>query len=122
MIRYHPVDFATVDMESGWEHPSGYAKGVTAKILADTLDENRRTGHRTLLQRYAPGVVDMRVLTHDFVEEVLVLEGELLWLDEEGGTVGRLPKHSYVCRPPHVPHGPFGTENGCLVLAVFYYS
>ncbi len=121
MAGHHPIDFATVDMESGWEHPEGYAEGVSAKVLADTLDETRRTGHRTLLQRYAPGVIDMRVLTHDFVEEVLVLDGELLWLDEEGATIGRLPKNSYVCRPPHVPHGPFGTETGCLMIAVFYY-
>lgn len=121
MLGHHPIDFGLVDMESGWEHPAGYAAGVTAKILADTLNETERTGHRTLLQRYAPGVKDMRVLTHDFVEEVLILEGELLWLDEKGATVGRLPKNSYVCRPPHVPHGPFGTEIGCSMIAVFYY-
>lgn len=121
MAGHHPIDFAPVDMDSGWERPPGYATGVTAKVLADTLNETDRTGHRTLLQRYAPGVTDMRVLTHDFVEEVLILDGELLWLDEEGATVGRLPKNSYVCRPPHVPHGPFGTKTGCLMIAVFYY-
>lgn len=121
MATFHPIDFAPVDMESGWHHPTGYAEGVTAKILADTLNEAERTGHRTVLQRYAPGVFDMRVLAHDFVEEVLVLEGEMLWLDDEGVPVARLPKNSYVCRPPHVPHGPFGSETGCLVLALFYY-
>lgn len=121
MPHFHPVDFARLDLEAGWEHPAGYPEGVTAKVLADTLDESRRTGHRALLQRYAPGVKDMRVLGHDFVEEVLILEGELLWLDDAGATVERLPRNSYVCRPPGVPHGPFATETGCLMIAVCYY-
>ena len=118
----HPVDFRTIDMESGWVHPEGYPEGVWAKVLNDTLDETTRTGHRTVLQRYEPGVMDPRVLTHDFVEEVLVLDGDMLWLDADGGVVEALMRNAYVCRPAHVPHGPFGSKTGCLVVAWFYYA
>ena len=109
-------------MESGWVHPEGYPEGVWAKVLNDTLDETTRTGHRTVLQRYEPGVMDPRVLTHDFVEEVLVLDGDMLWLDADGGVVEALMRNAYVCRPAHVPHGPFGSKTGCLVVAWFYYA
>lgn len=121
MTRGRPVDFSTIDMTSGWTRPDGYPEGVEAKVLADTLDERRHTGHRTLLMRYAPGVTDSRVLEHDFVEEVLILDGELHWLDDAGGIVATLPADSYVCRPPHVPHGPFATRTGCRMIAWFYY-
>lgn len=121
MAQSHPVDFHTIDMTSGWEHPEGYPEGVEVKVLADTLDETRKTGHRTVLQRYAPGVSDPRVLVHDFVEEVLILDGELNWLDDHWETEACLTVDSYVCRPPNVPHGPFATDTGCLMIAWFYY-
>ena len=54
----HPVDFRTIDMESGWERPEGYAEGVWAKPLNDTLDETTHTGHRTccsaMIERRGP--------------------------------------------------------------------
>jgi len=121
MAKSLPVDFIEFDMESGWERPAGYPPGVEAKVLSGRLDEAKRTGRCTLLQRYAPGTEDRRVLVHDFVEEVLILDGELLWLDEAGGVARRLPRNSYVCRPPHVPHGPFRSDAGSLMLAIFYY-
>ena len=64
----------------------------------------------------------MRVLSHEFNEEVWIIDGELEWLDADGGIVQRLPKNSYVCRPPHVPHGPFRSQTGCLILVSFYYA
>lgn len=121
MSKCLPVDFVEVDMEEGWERPAGYPAGVEAKVLSGGLDETGRTGRCTILQRYAPGTEDPRVLVHDFVEEVWILDGELLWLDEDGGVAQRLPKNSYVCRPPRVPHGPFRSDTGSLVLAIFYY-
>ncbi|GAI94861.1 unnamed protein product, partial [marine sediment metagenome] len=24
--------------------------------------------------------------------------------------------HTYACRPPHTPHGPFKSNTGCLLL------
>jgi hypothetical protein len=114
-------DFTLIDMEGGWERPAGYPPLVESKTLADTLDETARTGHRTLLMRYHPGAADDRVLTHEQIEEVWMLEGEMLWLGGDGSVVQRIPRHGYVCRPPGVPHGPFRSDRGCLMLAMFYY-
>ena len=115
-------DFTLIDMDSGWERPDGYPPGVESKVLADNLDESARTGHRTLLMRYQPGTADPRVLSHEQIEEVWMLEGEMLWLGDDGSVVQRMPAHSYVCRPPHVPHGPFRSDTGVLMLAMFYYA
>ncbi len=114
-------DFDLVDMESGWETPPGYPPGIESKMLADTLNEGSRTGHRTMLMRYRPGAKDARVLEHETVEEVWILDGELEWLGEGETIVQRVPRHAYVCRPPGVPHGPFRSREGRLLLAMFYY-
>jgi hypothetical protein len=114
-------DFHEIDLTSGWETPPGYPPGVEAKILADSLDRNAKTGHLTMLMRYQPGAKDDRMLEHDLVEEVLFLEGEMEWVREDGSLVQKMRPYSYVCRPAGVPHGPFRSEKGCLILAMFYY-
>ena len=50
------LEFHTVDMHAGWETPSGYPAGIEQKILAGALDEEHKTGNRTRLLRFAPGV------------------------------------------------------------------
>jgi quercetin dioxygenase-like cupin family protein len=72
--------------------------------------------------RYRPGAGVPRVVTHDFVEEVLVLEGEMEWLADDGSLVQRIGRNGYVCRPPGVAHGPFRSEPGCVILEICYYE
>lgn len=56
----------------------------------------------------------MRV--HDYGEEVYLLEGELTDLRlGETFTAGM-----YACRPPGMPHGPWRTAHGVLMLEVRY--
>jgi hypothetical protein len=43
------------------------------------------------------------------------------WLGEGVTVVQRIPRHIYFCRPPAVPHEPFRSAGGCLLLAMFYY-
>ena len=50
-----------------------------------------------------------------------MIEGELLWLDEDGGLVETIGSMSYVCRPPGIPHGPFRTEVGYSAIEFCYY-
>ncbi|MEX2642316.1 MAG: hypothetical protein WD270_02605 [Acetobacterales bacterium] len=115
-------DFAVIDMTEGWETPPGYPAGVKVKVLAGGLDEVAKKGHRTTITRFAPGTVLESVPTHDFVEEVIALEGELLcYAPADGRIVGRVTKHSYVCRQPGVPHGPFRTETGYMSMQFCYY-
>ena len=32
------------------------------------------------------------------------------------------PPNTYACRPPHAPHGPFKSVNGCLLLEMHYFD
>ncbi len=116
----NPPDFRVVEGE-GWSRPEGYPEGVEVKLLAGALNPVARTGRRTTLTRWSPGTHVPRALVHDYVEEVLVIEGELLWLDEDGGLVETIPALSYVCRPAGVPHGPFRTEIGYSAVEFCYY-
>ena len=113
-------DFRPVG-EDGWTRPEGYPDGVEVKVLAGALDPATQTGRRTTMTRWRPGTHVPRTLVHDYVEEVLVVEGELLWLDKDGGVVERIAAPSYVCRPPGVPHGPFRTEVGYSAIEFCYY-
>jgi hypothetical protein len=90
--------------------------GVSEAVLARDPD----TGAATLLQRYEPGTdtSPTGVQVHDFWEEVYIIEGALhdLTLDET------FRAGSYACRPPGMPHGPWRADDGCLLLAVGYYT
>jgi hypothetical protein len=68
--------------------------------------------------RFEPGTdtSDNGVLTHDFWEEVYILEGDLTDLRlGETFTAGM-----YACRPPGMEHGPWSTQSGCLTFEVRY--
>ncbi|MBI4184532.1 MAG: cupin domain-containing protein [Proteobacteria bacterium] len=115
-------DFVDLDMATGWETPPGYEPGISRKVLAGTLDEKKKRGRRTSLMRYAPGARVPRVVRHDFVEEVLVLKGELLWTGAtDAEVVQRIGPLWYVCRRPGVAHGPFVSPGGCTLVEVCYY-
>ena len=108
--------------EDGWARPEGYPDGVEVKVLAGALDARSQTGRRTTMTRWMPGTHVPRILVHDYVEEVLVIEGELLWLDERGEVCDRIAAPSYVCRPAGVAHGPFRTEVGYSAIEFCYYA
>lgn len=115
MFKEH-LEFFTLDLASGWEVPPGYPKGVEQKILAGRLDEKGMKGSRTRLLRFKPGAFTTEPFEHDYWEEVFQVSGKL--------TVGgkTFPPLTYACRPPHVPHGPFSSQEGCLLLEVHYYE
>ncbi len=58
-----------------------------------------------------------------FVVLVYVLSGDM-WVgsDENGEGGEKFVANGYCCRPPHVPHGFFRTEEGCLLLEQHYYD
>jgi mannose-6-phosphate isomerase-like protein (cupin superfamily) len=116
------VDFNAIDMNSGWRRPAGYPDGIEFKILSGELDTAAKRGRRTTLARWRSGVEFGEVLTHDHVEEVFVIAGTLLWLDEAGAVIGRAGPNSYVCRPAGVPHGPFRAEGEFLAIEICYYE
>src|SRR3989337_1273054 len=96
-----------------WEPVAGSATGgaggagVRQKILSRSED-----GDLTRLLQFDAGVETTETITHDFWEEVWILEGELVDLGKtQTFTAGR-----YACRPPGVLHGPYRGPTSCRTL------
>lgn len=114
----HPVDLA-----QGWEQVPGGAEGLQQKMLSNWLDEEAKVGCRTRLIRFPQSQRVNAVFVHDYWEEVYILEGELLLgAGVEGSELKTYGPAHYACRPPGTPHGPFGSDKGCIFLEVQYYS
>ena len=117
------LEFFAVDLDSGWETPEGYPEGIEQKILAGTLDETARTGTRTRLLRFRAGVFTTEHFVHEYCVEVYQLSGDLIvGNDAEGNGGESFGPNTYACRPPHAPHGPFKSENGCTLLEIHYFD
>ena len=116
-------EFHALDVSSGWETPPGYPAGIQQKILSGALDEAKKSGTRTRLLRFAPGVYTTKPFVHDYWEEVYLVSGDLIVGNDETGEGGeRFAANTYACRPPGVHHGPFKSETGCLLMEVHYYD
>ncbi|MCB1478196.1 MAG: cupin [Tepidamorphaceae bacterium] len=122
-IEKEHLEFHAVDMSSGWETPPGYPAGIQQKILAGKLDETAKTGTRTRLLRFEPGVYTTAPFVHDYWEEVYLVSGDMTVGNDEKGEGGeRFAPNTYACRPPGAYHGPFKSEGGCLLLETHYYD
>lgn len=85
-----------------------------------TLAIDEETGDYTRLTRFLPGA-DTSAFgskSHDYPEEVFIIEGSLY----DAAFDRTLCKGDYASRPPGEEHGPFRTEQGCLVLEISYPS
>jgi hypothetical protein len=95
-----------------WQPGDDRVPGTWSQILA----EDSLTGDLTALLRYDPGVDTTPIGTrvHDYWEEIYILSGDLtdLRLDQTFTT------GMYACRPPGMPHGPWRTEQGVLMLEI----
>lgn len=117
------LEFHSIDMSAGWEVPAGYPAGIEQKILAGTLDEAGKSGSRTRLLRFQPGVFTTDPFVHDYWEEVYLLEGDLTVGNDARGEGGEnFLAGTYACRPPGAAHGPFKSNRGCLLLEQHYYA
>ncbi len=115
MLKEH-LEFFALDLDSGWEIPPGYPEGIGQKILAGSLDEERKRGSRTRLLRFQPGAYTTEPFEHDYWEEVLLIAGEMKVGEES------FRPFTYACRPPHKPHGPFRSEEGCMLFEIHYFD
>ena len=116
-------EFHTLDMSVGWEVPDGYPSGIQQKILAGALDEVNGKGSRTRLLRFDAGVFTTKPFVHEYWEEVFLVSGDLaVGNDEEGKGGVSFSPFTYACRPPGAYHGPFRSDNGCLLLEIHYYD
>ncbi len=116
-------EFHQVDLKSGWETPPGYPAGIQQKILAGGLDEKAKRGTRSRLLRFAPGVYTTKPFVHDYWEEVYLISGDLTVGNDEQGNGGEVfSPDTYACRPPGAHHGPFKSNNGCMLFELHYYD
>jgi hypothetical protein len=86
--------------------------GVSEKILSRDPD----TGDVTRLLRFDAGVETHETITHDFWEEVWILEGEIVDL----GKQQTFSTGMYACRPPGMVHGPYRVARGCTMFELRY--
>lgn len=88
--------------------------GVQQKILS----RDEETGDVTRLLKFDAGVETKEPITHDFWEEVWILEGELIDLGKKQTFTAGM----YACRPPGMLHGPYRVPKGCTTLEFRYYK
>ena len=86
--------------------------GVREKILSSD-DE---TGDVTRLLKFDAGVETTGSISHDFWEEVWILEGELIDLGKKQTFAAGM----YACRPPGMVHGPYRVPSHCMTLEFRY--
>jgi hypothetical protein len=107
--------------EKSWSPVPGYV-GVAQNILSGALDQAARTGAMTRLSRWAPGALVAEPVVHDWCEEVFIISGSLLiGSPDEAESAKHLLAGTYACRPAHILHGPFFTQEGCLMIEFNYY-
>ncbi|MEM7436765.1 MAG: cupin domain-containing protein [Myxococcota bacterium] len=110
---WNPLD---ATHRSDWQPVEGYEGQIEELTLA--IDDE--SGDYTRLTRFAAGAdtAASGPKSHDYPEEVFVVEGRLY----DAAFDQWLEKGDYASRPPGEVHGPFRTEEGCLVLEVSYPS
>lgn len=89
--------------------------GTEEKVLSRQPDD---PAILTRLVRWESGLDTSAagVITHDYVEEVYLLTGELIDL-----TLGRTFRAGYYAvRRPGMRHGPYRTPGGCTMLEIRY--
>ena len=106
-------EFAPVDTVA-WTPCEGNVPGLDERVIS----ESGRAGVVTRILRFAPGTDTSAngTLSHDFWEEVYILEGSMT--DLRLGTT--FTAGDFACRPPGMEHGPWTTEEGCLTFEVRY--
>ena len=89
--------------------------GTEEKVLSRDADD---PAVLTRLVRWASGLdtSDAGAITHDYVEEVYLLDGEFIDV-----TLGRTFRAGhYASRRPGMRHGPYRTLTGCTMLEIRY--
>ena len=116
-------EFFQIDMKEGFHPVPGYPWGFSEKIIAGGLDEKNKVGNRTRILKIEPGAYSTVPFVHEYWEEVYLVSGDLIVGNDENGQGGQsFRPNTYACRPPHAPHGPFKSVNGCLLLEMHYFD
>lgn len=101
-----------IDLLSAWRPVEGGYNGTMEKILAHDPD----TGNYTRLLKFPPQTEVPEVLTHDFCEEVYIVDGYLT--DTQKGLT--MAKGYFGSRLPGMVHGPYSIPLGCTTMEIRY--
>jgi hypothetical protein len=104
-------------LTSQHQHRWSWLEGLEGQVEQVVLSHDPTTGEFTRLTRFHPGANNTTAFgatVHDHPEEILILSGRL-W-DEAFGMW--LEAGHYTSRPLGEVHGPFRTEEGCVVLDI----
>jgi len=116
--KIHREFFDALDADD-WTKLPGY-EGVTEKILSGAFNHEAGTGCVTRLARWEPNAVVDHSITHAWCEEVFIISGNLS-IGTPGAETSVLAAGTYAVRPADVPHGPFFSRDGCLMIEFSYY-
>jgi hypothetical protein len=100
-----------------WQPITG-SSGVSGPGARERILSRDESGSVTRLLKLDPGVETKETITHDFWEEVWILEGELTDLAKRQTFTAGM----YACRPPRMVHGPYRTVRGCMTIEFRYYG
>lgn len=106
------LEFHDPKLDGQWRRPEGYPEGITELIITQCPESHVFT--RFL--KFEPGVKSTNTLSHECWEEVYIIYGDL---SANGHTY---TEGMVAVRPPHMPHGPFSSEKGCMTFEVHYES
>ncbi len=95
-----------------WKPVSGMI-GVSEKILS----RDAESGSYTRLLKLKRGAIIPELLTHEFWEEVYIIDGSLT----DKRKKRTFTKGMYACRPPKMQHGPYVSRPGCVTIEMRYY-
>jgi ketosteroid isomerase-like protein len=103
-------------------------KTLEPGISQMTLNSDPTTGRATYLQRWDPQTSNqIQNFVHDYIEEIVIVEGDLRDLKGRKSGTGEIvkgeegevwTKGAYAYRKPGMEHGPFRSEGGCLMFIV----
>lgn len=85
--------------------------GPAPGLVHKELRADPATGERMWISGIVPDWEYPRLEWHDVIEEIYCIAGDITL-----GNSGTMTAGSYLWRPPYVTHGPFHSENGCLIL------
>lgn len=113
-------EFYDPSLKHEWKTP-GEGSGVVeeGKVFEMVLSKDEETGNITRLLKFLPGMETEETVTHDFWEEVYIVQGALI--DKRKNEIYN--EGMYACRPPGMEHGPYRIpESGCVTFEVRYYE
>lgn len=117
------LDFSTIDLSEGFVSYDGAASGISQRILVSDFDREARRGCRTRLLRLEKGAETPAAHTHDYWEEIWMLEGAMEVGDPSAPDGWRrLEAPAYACREPGFLHGPVRAPEGCLLLEFSWFE